>query len=149
MTVPYTRQLQFDSSDEMKVCVELPAPPRGILTRLIVKQTAGTLGGFSFDVYDRRQACEFTSLSVNDPDAEEGGGVAQGLEPELHMIMDTVTVTAGNEVSAQYDLVRPYVNQDDRDQTQRPTPMLYMTLDPVGGGAKTWQIAYTITSDMD
>jgi hypothetical protein len=148
MTTPYTRQLQAETSGGQIICIEMPAPPRGVLSRLIVKQIEGALQGFTFDVFDREQACLDSSYEISEAGAEDGGGVAQGLEEELHKVLATVDVAASTATSEQFGLERPYVNQDDRDQRETPRSMLYFRLDPSGDEAKVFQIAYTITSDV-
>ena len=149
MTVPYTRQLIVTTDSGQVACIELPAPPRGILTRLIIKQTEGSLGGFTFNLYDREQPCVNSSLSVGEDVIVGGGSVALGAEPELHKIQAEVTIAGGTDISEQFGLIAPYVNQDDQDDRKTPSPRIHMQLDPGGGDHKVWQIAYTITSDMD
>jgi len=58
MTTPYTRTVTANNlTGGQHATITLPAHARGILTRLIVKQTSGTVSGFQFDTYDRLDAC--------------------------------------------------------------------------------------------
>jgi hypothetical protein len=148
MSVPYNNTLMVASDGGQQVCIELPAPPRGFLQRLIVKQTEGALGGFTFNIYDREQPCADSSLSVGEDQIAEDDGLPQGMEPELHKVIAEVTIAGGTGISEQFGLGAPYVNQDDQDQRRTPTSRLHMQLDPGGGDHKVWQIAYTITTDM-
>jgi len=149
MTVPYTRTLLFSTESGVEACVELPAPPRGVLERIVIKQTEGELGGFSYNLYDRAQACGESSLSVSQAvPGDTESGVAKSAEPELHQIVATAAVVAGEDVSARFGLAAPYVNQDDQDVRKTPFPKLYLRLDPSGGGHKAWQVSYTVTCDM-
>ena len=53
----YSRVVEAAVTGGVSNCVELGAPPRGTLQRLIVKQTAGTDVDFDFVVYNRKGAC--------------------------------------------------------------------------------------------
>lgn len=52
----YTREVEFAAMSAVKTVVTLPMPMRGTLSRLFVKQTSGTLAGYSFKIFNRRGA---------------------------------------------------------------------------------------------
>ena len=53
----YSRVVEATVTGGAANCIELPMPPRGILERLIVKQTAGANVDFDYVVYNRKGAC--------------------------------------------------------------------------------------------
>lgn len=53
----YSRSVRFDATGAVAACVELPAPPRGILNRLIITQISGVAVGSAATIFDRRGAC--------------------------------------------------------------------------------------------
>lgn len=57
MSGTYSRVVEASVTGGVSNCVELPMPPRGILDRLVVKQTSGTDVDFDFIVYNRKGAC--------------------------------------------------------------------------------------------
>ena len=57
MAGTYSRVVEASVTGGVSNCVELPVPPRGVLDRLVVKQTDGTLEDFDFIVYNRKGAC--------------------------------------------------------------------------------------------
>lgn len=58
MSGTYSRVVEASVTGGVSNCIELPVPPRGILDRLVVKQTdSGTPVDFDFIVYNRKGAC--------------------------------------------------------------------------------------------
>ena len=53
----YSRVVEATVDGGTSNCIELPVPPRGVLERVIVKQTSGTDVDFDFVVYNRKGAC--------------------------------------------------------------------------------------------
>lgn len=147
MAVPYTKTIETTVASGQENCIELPAPYRGIITRLVVKDKSGT-DGFSFNVYDREDACSSVVESSywNDNELEVDFENAL-LDPELHQIQATQTVTAGSSTSEQFNIILPYENKDESGLHGRKTTALWMSVTPAGAGNKTFQIAYTVTSD--
>lgn len=130
--IPYANALRVTVAATPE-CIPLPAPIRGILTRLIVKQIDGTLAGYSFNVFTREGAC----TSVTDL-------AAVPLDGAVYKLMATQTVAGSSSTSEQFEKVFPYVNQDDQDPTsRRPLQRLYLEL--TGGVGKTFDISYAIT----
>ena len=58
MSGTYSRVVEASVTGGVSNCVELPVPPRGVLDRLVVKQTdASAAVDFDFIVYNRKGAC--------------------------------------------------------------------------------------------
>lgn len=141
--IPYTREDTFETVAGQENCIALEVPFRGFLQRLVVKQTSGTLSGYSFDLYDRRDACAiYAESSQADEDFEN-----ELQAKEVHRLIATQTVAGGQAVSAQYGLSIGYENRDERlPDSRRATGKLYLSITPGGTGAKTFAIGYTVAS---
>lgn len=145
MGVPYSNSYEFaDLASGEDHCLQLRVPPRARLNRLIVKQTAGSADGFEFDLYDRKAACP----GVSQESCEEGD---EAFDPDIHQIMDTVTVSMSNTSSKQFGLVLPYRNRDSLcDGLHASTrPALYLRLNLSGSGPKTVQVAVTTEIELN
>lgn len=146
MTLPYTKTLQVQAVSAQANCIELPAPIRGIITRLIVKDKDSGVEGFTFDLYDREDACSnVTESSYYNDDERQTDFENELLDPELHKLQATQTIAAATAVSEQFDIVLPYENKDEGGLHERRQSKIYMELTPSGSGTKTFQIAYTVT----
>jgi len=143
--VPYTNEKQVVVESGVRTCVTLPAPARGTLTRLVVKQLDGALAGFDFDLYDRHDACSGVSPDSLNP--EDG---AELVDQDLHRLQARQTVAAAAAISGQYNLSIPYVNRDERDAAmQIPSGVLYLDIEAAGTGDKTFGIAWTVAYAFD
>jgi hypothetical protein len=132
MAVPHSNTLQTSVTSGTPLTLELPVPYRGSLTRIVVKQTSGTLAGYTIDLYD----CDPAAL----PDSDDA---------EIHKIFSTKTVAAAASTSADYTTVTAYENQDELDDTsKRKLGKLYMIFTVAGTGAKPFHVGYTTTSDI-
>jgi hypothetical protein len=67
----YSRIVTVDGTAATSTCVELPAPPRGTLERIIVTQLDGVNGIGDITIYNRKGACS----SSNDLNVAESGSV--------------------------------------------------------------------------
>jgi hypothetical protein len=72
MASGYSRVVPFSIICGTPACVELPAPPRGVLERLIITQKSGDPEAAVINVYDRKGAC----IIANDLNVSESGLVA-------------------------------------------------------------------------
>lgn len=144
MTLPYSKVHSFSADSGVDNCLELPVPPRGTLMRLIVKQVDGALDGFEFDLYDRNDACPGVSQESCNPGDE-------AFDPDMHKIAATVTVAPAAASSEQFQLWTPYDNKDSLCDGLHASkrPRLYMRLAPSGGGTKTFEVGFTVTTDLD
>lgn len=109
--------------------ITLPAPNRGALLKLLVKQTAGTLGGFTVKLYHNLAAAE--------------GSAA---DKETYVIAPTLTVAAAASFGAVYSEYH-YCNTDNDAEVNDPTPnySIYAEVANAAGTEITLTIAYTMT----
>ena len=125
MFIPASRETTIQAASGTTTIFALPAPPRGMLSRIVVKQTSGTLEGFEFSVLDQQ--------SPTDAD--------------LHTIVGKVTVSAGTGLYANYALSAYYENRDPRPDTMpRRTGAIYLSLKPSGSGTKNFAVAWTASA---
>lgn len=130
--VPVSKNTSTTATSGADTSVVLATPYRGALTRLVVKQTSGTLAGFVVNLYD----C--------DPDSPPNSEDA-----DVHKIIEAKTVATTESTTATYDLVVPYVNKEvDSTGALRPKSRLYLVITPSGTGDKDFEIGYTTTSDV-
>jgi len=134
--IPYSNRVEQAIASGSGTTIALPAPPRGVVSRLIVKQVDGALEGFTFDIYSRVEAAEDNSVSQD----------GTSYDPELYKLQATQTVGGGNNLSEQYGLALGYVNQDTRRLEGIPRTQIHIEITPGGSGNKTFQIAWTILS---
>lgn len=71
MASGYSRIVTVDGTTSVPQCVELPAPPRGVLDRIIVTQVDGVAGVGDITIYNRKGACSV----ANDLNVDESGQV--------------------------------------------------------------------------
>jgi hypothetical protein len=136
MSFPYENALQVEVTGGQSNCVELLAPPRGSVKKLIIQQVSGTVAGFTADLYNREGACG------DEPEVSSSFDDVPSITPALHRVMPQVVAGAGG--SAQFGLDYNYVNMDEQDIRRTPNSRLWLDLAPGGTGAKTFQISYTI-----
>lgn len=72
MSSGYSKTVQCAVTRGSAAFVELPAPPRGKLERLIITQTSGTSTGATINVYDRKGAC----IAASDLNVDASGTVS-------------------------------------------------------------------------
>ena len=83
----YSRVVEASVTGGVSNCIEIPVPPRGVLERIIVKQTAGTDVDFDFVVYNRKGACPSAiDLHVN-------GGAVTAVVTNGGSVQLTITTT--------------------------------------------------------
>lgn len=139
--VPYSRTTSAVVTSGTKLCVTLPAPTRGILNRLIVKQNSGAIEGFSVDLFDRRDACESVAIDSSNPDDN-----VSYTDPFIHKVIPTQTVETDVDVLELHEKVWGYLNQDERNpNSMRATGALYLEIDAAGSGDKGFFVGYTVT----
>lgn len=143
----YENGFEFTVTSGQDVCVELPAPPRGALLKLVIKQISGALDGFTANMYNRQDACaavaEISSSFEPTPGVPDFGA-NKLLDPELHRIIPEVSVAASSDISAQYQLTAGYENRDEQDIRRTATSRLYLDINAGGSGDKQFQVAYAI-----
>jgi hypothetical protein len=144
MSRQYARTKEVTLVGGQANCVWLPAPQRGTLNRLIIKQISGTLGGYTVKVLDRYDACSGVAEVSNsyEPDTPEGENKL--MDAELHQIIAELTVAGSAALTENFGLNAGYENRDEQDVRRTPETKIYLDITPVGAGAKDFQIAYTI-----
>lgn len=127
--------------------VKLLMPRRGTISRFVVVQTSGTLGGFSYTLFNSGSACPEGPIVGDIPAASR-----------LRAIIGTVTVPSASAAlsgggvggSWAYNGVNclqvPYSCLDVGDRTRGTLDYaLWLRLDVTGAGAKTFAVAVTAT----
>lgn len=147
MSTPYVRGIRAAGlTSAQPNCVPLPCPSRGTLRRLIVRQTSGTLAGFTFDLLDRSEVCADGTTTTPEPSTAE----PLLMHEELHKLQATQTVAGSASTSAQYALEILYENRDARpERGLGPTNNLYLEITPAGTGDKDFEVVYTIDSYVE
>lgn len=115
-----------------------PAPTRGVLRKLVIKQLNGALDGFTLNAYNRRDACSSVAEISNSFDTQDLA------DPDLHKICAEVSVSSTNRLSAQYGLSNAYENLDEQDNRRTGNSRIYFEINASGSGDKTFQIGYAI-----
>lgn len=140
----YSKSFRFTAHASHN-CIQLPAPPAGIIQKLVISQVDGALEGFIADILDRQDACEGeTSLSDNSSDD------TYLLGKESHKVCPTLTVNASDGVSSSFAVAWPYENKDEQDSTNRlATRALYLDLDVAGNNSKNFTVSYVIAKPGD
>ena len=132
MTVNSTyKQTTATSAQANKVTVN--APYRGEINRLVIKQTSGTLAGYTVDVYD----C--------DPDSPPNGD-----DKDVHQIIGRLTVANLASTTATYEMRAPYINQEitSGDASLRPKGRITLVITPAGTLVKDFDIGLTTSNDV-
>ncbi len=137
---PFSRTLEFEAVSGEENCIPIPAPARGILKRLIVRQTLGAVEGYQFELFDRQTACP-----GNDSQGSYGpGDDEQDFDAAMHRI--TAPVTVSGELYQDFTMEDPYQNRDSMVGRTIETFRIYLRLHPEGTGTKRFQLSYTILS---
>lgn len=143
MGTPYTKQQNFDIVGGTTQCVRLNVPYRGTLTRLIVRQTFGTVDGFTLNLFDRADACAGAVEQSSNLDDD-----TQLHDSAVHQIM--AEQTPPGDILELYDLSIPYANQDEQDLTsRRPSDALWMEITVTGEGTKSFDLGFTVDQASD
>lgn len=134
----YEQGKEFTATSGQDNCVVLPAPPRGILRKLVVKQVNGVADGFTFNLFNRSDACPSVAEVSDpfDPDAL--------LDPDLHKIQDEIAISAPTLISSQFGFQRGYANEDEQDVRRTRASRIYLSINPGGAGDKLFQVGYAI-----
>lgn len=98
MPAAYSRSISFTTAGQT-VCVRIPVPPRGRLTRLTLVQVAGTAVAGDFKIFDRKGACSVaTDLNVR------LSGVVSTVATDVSGCRVTFTDTHGLYVGTQFEI---------------------------------------------
>ncbi len=140
MSIPYSRVDDVIAVGGQATCFILPAPTRGVLSRFIIKQMGGDADGYTYNLYDRWDACRSVSEQSFNPHDEALG------DRIMHMIIAPHTVAAGQVADTNFEKAWPYENKSERDVVSRRRLgeiYLEITVNAVGT-AIPFQVAFTI-----
>lgn len=84
----------------------IEAPQRGYVGKIVVTQAAGTLSGFTFDLYDSELAESGGSESL------DASGLP-ALDPSVYQVIPTQTVASSARTGGLFGAAYPYRNLDD------------------------------------
>jgi len=106
MASGYSRTVRFDATGGSISCVELPAPPRGVVERLIISQISGNSAGGPITVYDRKGACaEEADLHIDESgnvtsvaDASGFASITFGADHNLK-VGDSIEIKGSNQAA--------------------------------------------------
>lgn len=122
------------------VCVEVPLVSEGSLTRIIIKQIAGTAKQCKVRVLDS---------AIPYPPGEYAAGTAAADTVEMYEIISQQTVTAGvalEVIHEEYGF--PFHNQDGESFTDNRR-FVYLVLEPQSSAdATTWAVAITCRTEV-
>jgi len=122
--IVYTNNLRAQMASGAN-CLELPAPPRGEVNRLVitVSSGAGTISGAI--IFDRQDACDGTERSTNPDDNN-----ISGMDPLVHQITPSLTPSGGNIL--EFEKSWAYQNQDEQRITGRFESKLWLQITTSG-----------------
>lgn len=103
----------------------LEAPQRGYVGRVVVTQVSGTLGGFSFDLYNTELAEPGGSESIDAFDEPR-------LHPSVYRVVPTQTVASSSRTGALYGAAYPFRNLDPDDAGRKGR--LVLRINPANTG---------------
>lgn len=130
MSLPYQNETQVSLNSGVETILKLPAPARGSVQRLLIRQTTGTKAGYIANLYCKQPPANLGSSAGPD-----------GIALEMFRVLPLIQVAAGEIDSQQFQLNAGYQN---RDNTVVPTTNLYLAITPNGSGAKTFDISWTV-----
>ena len=128
----YSFEYDFVAGDN---CIEMPAPARGDLRRVIAIVDSGGGSITSLTLYDRRDACDGVEQSFNPNDN------TQLLNPRVHQITPVLTPTGG--VIEEFERNWAYQNRDEQKIHGRMETRLWGKL--VASGSGKLHLAYTVS----
>ncbi len=135
--VPYQYQDRYSVTAGADNCVEVPAPIRGRLRRLVVQQVSGALDGFTVRLYTSESACGRSGNSYADV------ADASLLSESMFQIGYDYVVAASSDLLNQQALDVPYVD-NEMAGNGRLKSALFVKLTPAGSGTKVFDVGYTI-----
>lgn len=139
MSEIYENAVEAEAASGGYNCVELYAPGRGVMNKLVIKQISGASEGFTARLYNRKGACANEAEQSSSPEDD-----TIPVDSDLHLVLSEISVSAGSVTSAQYQLTAGYQNQDESGILKTPKTRLYLDIQPGGSGNKLFQVAYAI-----
>jgi len=128
MSVQYEQNIVLTPATTTAVFT-LKSHPRGLLEKFLIKQTAGALDGYSFDL-----------LSIHPDDLPAGHSI------DTYKIVATQTVAGAAASKEMFNVGANYRNQKD---TTVPTGAIYLKFNiTTNVTSKTFQVGYVTSNDL-
>lgn len=140
----YSNGFEFTTESGIPACVELLAPPRGVIRRFVLKQVSGMQQGYAADLFDRADACSIESEVSNSFEGNTPQTENKLLDSDLHRILPSIVVASGQALHEAFDIENGYMNRDEQDVRRTPNTRIYLQVVPAGSGEKIFHVAYTI-----
>jgi len=122
--------------------LELGFFSEGFIKKIVIKQVGGdSLEDFTLNVFNSRRAfIAGASSGGNDPAGDYSA------DPESYKVFDAAAGTAGEYLTLIDEYGRAFKNQDGPLSDRKRK--IYLTLEPQGSGAATWDITISGWSDV-
>lgn len=136
MASNYSKTVPFSAAGGATVCVELPMPMQGSLSRLIITQRSGVAVTAAFTLYDRKGACSVaTDLNVTGAGTVVGvatsGGFASITTSAVHSLQIGNTIEVKGSSVAAYNVTHTVTSVPST--TQVVTDIAFTTAAGAGG----------------
>jgi hypothetical protein len=105
-----------------KVAVEVGVPYAGVIKRIVVNQSAGTLSGYTLEIYNKLGYAGST-ISYS-----SGTDITPGTQSIIGKVTPTLTAGSGVAFEQVFDISYPYRNQDARVRNVQPN-VLHVIID--------------------
>ena len=137
---PRTFHFQVNTTGTTPVVLFVPCADLGFVNRLVVVQSAGTLSGFSVDIYDREEAAKGIA-EINYGDQER-----LLLDKEAHQVIPTQTAASGARSLSLFQGSYAFQNVDERMTLQGGSfrTGLWLVLTPATLGNATFDVSLTV-----
>lgn len=134
--LPYERHQRLDAVGGETLHVELPAPPSGVLNRLVVVQAGGALDGFTLDLYTSEAPSGDDTDDYSEVDDDDGSALP-------FQVLPTQTVAAAAASFALYEKNYGYATNELASEGRRKS-RLFAKLVVAGSGDKPFDLGYVI-----
>jgi len=135
MKTPFESTVTGITTGGAKTAVEIAVPYSGIISRLVVNQSAGTVDGYTVDIYSKLSYAGTTISALG-----YGTDVTPGTQTVIGKVMPTLTIASSTAAGELFDVAYPYKNNDANLRGMHHN-VLHIIIDP---GAATNQV-YEIT----
>lgn len=135
MKSPFESTVTGITTGGAKTAVEITVPHSGIISRLVVNQSAGTVDGYTVDIYSKLSYAGTTISALG-----YGTDTSPGTQTVIGKVIPTLTVATSTAAGELFDIAYPYKN-NDVDLRGAHRNLLHIIIDP---GAAVNQV-YEIT----
>ena len=127
MANPFETSRSSITSNGNKTAVELAVPRSGHIQRIVVNQSAGTLSGYTVELYS--SATRAGSNLTEGYDIDNDGGI--GTQAVIGKVTPTLNIGVGVADEQVFDISYPYNNRDPKSNG-RFIGKLHLIIDPTG-----------------